>query len=425
MTIEHSDPVANDTAWVARAYRDNLSSGRARIAELIGGQVEVASEGAWVTTIDGEKYLNAGGYGVFITGARHPVVVGEVQRQLQRHPIGTRMFLEPTAARAAGMLARIAPEGLERVHFCGSGAEATETAIKIARLSGHRHLISMHGGYHGKTLGALSVTAKSLFQDPFRPLLPDVTHIPYNDVPALHAALERSAGPACVIVEPVQGEAGVVLPLPGYLHSVRALCSEFGALLVVDEIQTGLGRLGAWWGSDLEGIRPDILLSGKALGGGVLPVAAAIATERAYSVLDRDPFLHTSTFSAAPVAMAAVCGALIAIEQDGLVERAALLGAELLSAITDIAVAALGVQIRQVRGRGLLIGIEFVDPALAGELLIELVRRRVIPSHSLNCERVLRLTPPAVMDRDEVEFLLDRFAQAVTALADRYPHSER
>ncbi|MBF6330744.1 aspartate aminotransferase family protein [Nocardia transvalensis] len=422
MTVEQN---AAATDWVAQAYRDNLSTGRARIAELLGGQVEIESQGAWVTTSDGERHLNAGGYGVFIAGARHPVVVREVERQLQVHPIGTRMFLEPTAARAAQMLASVTPAGLQRIHFCGSGAEATETALKIARLSGHRHLISMHGGYHGKTFGALSVTAKSLYQDPFRPLLPDVTHIPYNDIPALHAALESCGGSACVIVEPVQGEAGVVLPAPGYLHSVRTLCTEFGALLVVDEIQTGLGRLGTWWGSDPENVRPDILLSGKALGGGVLPVAAAIATEDAYAVLDRDPFLHTSTFSAAPLAMAAVCGAIAAIACEGLVERAAELGAELLPAITAIAVDRLGDRIREVRGRGLLIGIEFADPALAGELLVELVTHNVIPNHSLNSERVLRLTPPAVLDRSEVGFLLDRFDQAVAALAGRYPDGER
>lgn len=421
MTVDQHEA---STDWVARAYRTNLSSGRVRIAELLGGQVEVQSRGAWVTTSSGEKYLNAGGYGVFIAGARHPMIVRAVQRQLHAHPIGTRMFLEPTAARAAELLAAATPAGLDRIHFCGSGAEATEAAIKIARLSGHRHLISMRGGYHGKTLGALSVTAKSLFQDPFRPLLPDVTHIPYNDTPALHAALERHVGTACVFVEPVQGEAGAIIPAPGYLRSARTLCSEFGALLVVDEIQTGLGRLGAWWGSDTEQVRPDILLSGKALGGGVVPVAAAIVTAEAYAVLDRDPFLHTSTFSAAPLAMAAVCGALTTIRAEGLVERAALLGAQLLPALTDIAVGHLGDHIREVRGRGLLIGIELTDPAMVGELLIELVAHHIIPNHSLNSDQVLRLTPPAVLDRFEVQFLLERFERAVAALAKRYPHRE-
>jgi putrescine aminotransferase len=409
---------------IAQLYRRNLSSGRARLAEMLGGQVEVESNGAWVTTSDGEKYLNAGGYGVLLHGSRHPTVVAEVERQLRTHPVATRIFLEPAAARAAELLTSITPDGLNRVFFANSGAEATEAAIKIARLNGRRHLISMVGGYHGKTLGALSITAKDVFQQPFRPLLPDVTHVPYGDVTALAAALDTCPGRACVVVEPIQGEAGVVIPPAGYLRNVRMLCTEYDALLVVDEIQTGLGRLGAWWGVDREGVRPDILLSGKGLGGGVMPASAAITSDELFATLDRDPLLHTGTFSAVPIAMAAVYGSIRAIQQDNLVEKAATLGEQIRTEIADIVDRQLGHHECEVRGVGLLIGVDIASPGLAGELLVDLIGNNVVANLSLNSDRVLRLTPPAIMNPAETDFLLDRFERAVKTTASRNPKFE-
>jgi putrescine aminotransferase len=419
----HEDAVT-DSAWVSAVYRRSMSSGRARLAEVLGGQVEVESSGAWLTTSGGEKYLNVGGYGVFITGARHPTVVREVERQLATHPVGTRIFLEPAAARAAELLTSVTPPGLDRVHFSGSGAEAVEASIKLARLGGRHRLVSMTGGYHGKTMGALSVTARDVFQAPFRPLLPDVTHVPFKDVPALAAALREHPGETCVIVEPVQGEGGVVIPPAGYLRAVREVCSEHGALLVVDEVQTGLGRLGSWWGCDAEGVTPDILLSGKALGGAVIPVAATIATSEVFSVLDRDPVLHTSTFSAAPIAMAAVCGAMLAIKEDGLVERAAALGSLLTPELERIMAARLSHHSYEVRGAGLLIGIEFADPAMAADLFMALVANGVVANLSLNSDHVVRFTPPATMTDSDVAFFFDRFERAAGSVAERNPEYE-
>ena len=413
-----------DPHEITRLYRQNLNSGRARLAEMLGGQVEIESNGAWITTSNGDKYLNAGGYGVFVHGSRHPTVVAEVERQLRSHPVSTRVFLERAAARAAELLASVTPDGLNRVYFANSGAEATEAAIKIARLNGRRHLISTTGGYHGKSLGALSVMAKDVFQQPFRPLLPDVTHVPYGDTTALAAALDTCPDLACVIVEPVQVEAGVVIPPAGYLRNVRTLCSEYDALLVADEIETGLGRLGAWWGVDRERVRPDILLSGKGLGGGVMPAAAAITTDELFTTLVRDLLLHTATFSAVPIAMAAVYGSIRAIQQDNLVEKAAMLGERIRIQIEDIVVRHLGHHDCQVRGIGLLIGVDIAAPGLAGELLIDLVDNNIVANLSLNSDRVLRLTPPAILTRAETDFLLDGFERAVKSTASRNPECE-
>jgi len=410
-------------ADIGETYRTKLGRGRASLADMLGGHVETESEGAWITTSDHRRFLNFGGYGVFITGARHPTVVGEIERQLHRHPMGSRLFFEPTLARAADALNTVTPDGLDRIHFSCSGTEATEAAIKLARLNGCTRLISMHNGYHGKTMGALSLTARPVFQDPFRPLLPDVEHINYGDSAVLETTLAREPGASCVILEPVQAEGGVVIPPDGYLREVRRLCTKYGALLVMDEIQTGFGRLGTWWGIDREDVTPDILLAGKALGGGVLPVAATITSEKVFSVLDRDPLLHTSTFSGSPIAMAAVCGAISAVRDDDLPGRAAHLGERLLAEITSIADNRLGHLGVAVRGRGLLIGIDISAPGTAGELLINLIHQNVVANLSLNSTRVLRLTPPAVLTDNDVAHFLESLDIAAQLTAQQNQHS--
>jgi len=251
-------------------YRAHLSKGRATVAELFGSHMEVASEGSRVWTADGGEYLNCGGYGVFVMGARHPIVMEAVLEQLHRHPTATRIMLEPTVARAAEALCSVTPDGMDRVHFALGGAEAVETGLKLARAHGRWRLVSFDRGYHGKTLGALSVTAKAVYQEPFRPLLPAVTHLPYGDAAALERVLAAHPGECCVIVEPVQGEGGVIIPPPGYLTRVEVLCRRHGGFLILDEVQTGMGRLGEWWGADLAGITPDVLRARRpaAAGGG-------------------------------------------------------------------------------------------------------------------------------------------------------------
>jgi putrescine aminotransferase len=400
-------------------YRAHLSKGRATLAELFGSHMEVESRGARLRTSDGEEFLNCGGYGVFITGARHPIVMDAVLTQLTTHPVATRILLEPTVAKAAAALTAVMPEGLDRVHFSLSGAEAVETGLKLARANGKRRLVSMRHGYHGKTMGALSLTAKEVYQKPFRPLLPDVTYLPYGDADALDAELAAHPGEVCVVVEPVQGEGGVIIPPAGYLRRVSELCQVYDAFLVLDEVQTGMGRLGEWWGADLEGITPDVLLAGKALGGGVVPVSAAVASRKAFRPFDKDPYVHTSTFSGAPVLMAAVQGVIQAIQEERLVTRAAELGTRLLPEIERIARRNIGDLVVDVRGQGLLIGVELVEAGLAGELLIELFNHGVVGNHSMNGSSVVRFTPPAIIDDSDVNFLLDAFDRATKDLINR------
>jgi putrescine aminotransferase len=421
MTQTQVNPGISVVDEILGLYRRHLSKGRATVAEMFGAHLEIASHGAWIETADGEKFLNCGGYGVFIMGARHPVVLDAVLRQLQVHPVATRILLEPCVARAAEALCSVTPPGLDRVHFALGGAEAVETGLKLARAHGKRRLVSFQGGYHGKSLGALSVTAKEVYQSPFRPLLPDVSHLPYGDAEILERHLAAYPGEVCVIVEPVQGEGGVIIPPDGYLRQVAEACRRHGAFLIVDEVQTGIGRLGAWWGSDLAGVVPDVLLAGKALGGGLLPVSAAIASAEAFSPFDKDPYIHTATFSGAPLLMAAVQGAIEAILAEDLVARSRELGTRLLPEIERIAYRNCGELVAGVRGQGLLIGVELVEAGLAGELLIELFNNGVVANHSMNGSAVVRFTPPAILADSEVNLLLESFDRATRDLVDRRP----
>ncbi|MFF4836295.1 aspartate aminotransferase family protein [Streptomyces sp. NPDC001315] len=421
MTSARGGAVAAETdrANIARLYREHLSAGRAVLGTVLGGMLETASEGSWVHAEDGRRYLDFGGYGVFILGHRHPAVTEAVHRQVDTHPLATRVFLEPVAARAAEALAARTPPGLDRVHFVNSGTEATEAGLKLARVHGHTALVSMVRGYHGKTLGALSATANPTYQQPFRPLLPDTEVVPYGDTEALAATLTRLGRRACVIVEPVQGEGGVRIPPPGYLAEVGRLCRTHGAFLIVDEIQTGLGRLGTWWGMDTERVSPDVLLVGKGLSGGVVPVAAMVATEDAYRPFSRDPYLHTSTFAASPIACAAALAAVRTLDREDVVGRARTLGLRLLHGVRAACIPYTGGLVHDVRGRGLLIGLEFTAEQAVGELVLELAGRGILVNHSLNASRVLRLTPPAVVGEEELRLFLTVLAEALHAVAAR------
>lgn len=412
-----------DRATVTDLYRRHLGDGQARIATMLDLPIESSASGAIIRTLDGRELVNCGGYGTFFVGAGHPHVLDAVRSQLERQALSTRMLLNEAAARAARELTRVAPTGLEKVYFSCSGAEAVETAVKIARANGHHRLISMIGGYHGKTMGALSLTAKAVYQQPFQPLLPGVTHVPFGDLAALAEALGADGSDAAIFCEPVQSEGGVVLAPDGYLKAVETLCRERGALLVLDEVMTGMGRLGTWWGVDLDRVVPDLMLVGKCLSGGLVPVAATLVTAERFAPFDADPYLHTTTFSAAPVAMAAVRATIEVIEAEHLVARAGELGARLLAALRELAATHLPHLVREVRGRGVLIGIEFVDGEKAAEFLLDLLEAGVIANHSMNAGPVIRLTPPATLPVEHETRLVEALRTAFARCAARFPQS--
>ena len=282
-------------------YRHHVNRGLARLASMTGAPIETGSEGPLVFDEHGEAMLDCGGYGVFILGHRHPRIVEAAKRQLDIHPLSTRMLLHPWLPKAAEALIEVSPAGLDRVYFANCGAEAVETALKLARLAGGSRLIAMIKGYHGKTLGALQQPARSS-TGALPPLLPDVRLRTYGRLEALDAA-ERTGPPEAVIVEPVQAEGGVDFPPPGYLAARGGTCRETDGFLILDEIQTGMGRLGGWWGADRAGVAPDILLAGKA------SAAASSRSPRPSrpatpSGFNKDPYVHTATFAGSPVVSA-------------------------------------------------------------------------------------------------------------------------
>jgi putrescine aminotransferase len=342
--------------------------------------------------------------------------VEAVHRQLDRHPLASRLFPEPCLAEAAAALASVAPGDLDRVFLTNSGAEAVELGLKLARLNGRDRVVAMHGGFHGKTLGAVSVTGRPQYRDPFAPLLPGVEFVEYGDVAALEAALAADGRRTVVILEPVQAEGGVVVPPPGYLAEVRSRCWRAGALMMVDEIQTGLGRLGRWWGCDAEAVVPDILLAGKILGGGVMPVGAVVTTGELFRPIDDDPLLHSSTFAGNPLAAAAVVATIETIRVEGIVERAAVLGEKVRTIVADAVTTECPESVREVRGRGLLVGVELTSSDLSVELLLGLVEEQIMPSHSLNSNRVLRLTPSALLSGEDLQWLATGMSNAARAV---------
>jgi len=405
-----------DRDVVLAQYTRHVNASLASIARLVSSPVEMAARGTMVHGSDGKTYLDCGGFGVFLLGHCHPIVVAAVRRQLERNPLATRLFLNPELAQAAEDLAGVAPAGLDHVFLTNSGAEATELGLKLARLNGRKRVVAMTGGFHGKTLGALSVTGRPQYRDPFGPLLPQVEFVPFGDLDALAVALAVDPGGSAVLLEPVQAEGGVQVPPAGYLHGVRAACTAHGALMVLDEIQTGLGRLGDWWGADLAGVVPDLLLTGKVLGGGVMPVGGVIASDQVFAPLDADPLLHSSTFAGSPLASVAVSATIEVLRCEGLVERAAQLGPEILAMTREAVERQCPHLVSEVRGVGLLIGIDFVTAEAATEFLIALLDEGVIPSYSLNSSNVLRLTPPALLGPADLRWLeraLDQAARNV------------
>jgi acetylornithine/N-succinyldiaminopimelate aminotransferase len=317
----------------------------------------VRGEGVRVWDTEGHEYLDfVGGIATNALGHAHPAIVEAVSRQVASLGHISNFFMaEPTVTLAERLLQLFGREG--RVFFCNSGAEANEAAFKIGRLTGRTHMVATDGGFHGRTMGALALTGQPAKQDPFRPLPADVTHVPYGDAQALAAAVTEET--ALVVIEPVQGENGVVVPPAGYLKAARAITAATGALLVLDEVQTGIGRTGTWFEYQAhEGVLPDVVTLAKQLGGG-LPLGATVAFGRAAELLQ--PGHHGTTFGGNPVACAAGLAVLDTIENEGLLENVKRQSERLRDGIEGLGHRL----IDYVRGAGLLLGIVLTEPLAA------------------------------------------------------------
>ncbi|MDI1456216.1 acetylornithine transaminase [Streptomyces sp. ATE26] len=314
----------------------------------------VRGAGARLWDADGKEYLDfVGGIAVNALGHAHPAVVEAVSRQIGSLGHVSNLFVaEPPVALAERLLQLFGRDG--RVYFCNSGAEANEGAFKIGRLTGRTHMVATQGGFHGRTMGALALTGQLGKQQPFLPLPGDVTHVPYGDAQALAAAVTEET--ALVIIEPIQGENGVVVPPAGYLKAARAITAATGALLVLDEVQTGVGRTGDWFAYQAhEGVLPDVVTLAKGLGGG-LPLGATVAFGRAAELLR--PGQHGTTFGGNPVACAAGLAVLDTIADEGLLANVKRQGEKLRDGIESLG----HPLVDHVRGAGLLLGIVLTGP---------------------------------------------------------------
>ncbi|MGV9623493.1 acetylornithine transaminase [Streptomyces tendae] len=317
----------------------------------------VRGEGSRLWDADGKEYLDfVGGIAVNALGHAHPAVVDAVSRQIASLGHVSNLFIaEPPVALAERLLQHFGRDG--KVYFCNSGAEANEGAFKIGRLTGRPHMVATRGGFHGRTMGALALTGQPGNQEPFRPLPGDVTHVPYGDPQALAAAVTEET--ALVIIEPIQGENGVVVPPPGYLKAARAITAATGALLVLDEVQTGVGRTGHWFEYQAhEGVLPDVVTLAKGLGGG-LPLGATVAFGRAADLLQ--PGHHGTTFGGNPVACAAGLAVLDTIADEGLLDNVKRQSEKLRDGVEGLG----HPLVAHVRGAGLLLGIVLTEPLAA------------------------------------------------------------
>lgn len=360
----------------------------------------VSGKGLLVTDLNKKKYLDfLGGIATNILGHAHPAIVKAVSTQVSILGHVSNFYSHPAGMALAKKLQDLTGDNSAKVFFCNSGAEANEAALKLSRKTGKSKIVATTGAFHGRTMGALSLTGQESKKAPFRPLLKDIKHVPFGDIAAMRKAVSKKT--AMVIVEPILGEAGVVTPPSGYLKELRVLCDQYGVLLVLDCVQTGMGRTGEWFGYEHENIRPDVITLAKGIGGG-LPLGAMItlgSTAPKFAAGE-----HGTTFGGNPIAAAAGLAAITVIERNRL-----LTGAKSFEKRLKIKLSAIR-GVREVRGRGLLIGIA-LDGEYAKELAAELARNGFLVN-APNSETI-RIAPALIVTKLQIDKFIAAFAKAM------------
>ncbi len=360
----------------------------------------VSGKGAVVKDNKGIAYLDfLAGIATSVLGHAHPSVVKAVSRQIATLGHVSNFYAHPNVLELSAKLASMTGDKSARVFFCNSGAEANEAALKLSRKTGRTRIVATKEAFHGRTMGALSLTGQPAKRDPFKPLIKGITHVPYGDMGAMLRKVNRKT--AMVIVEPIMGEAGVIVPPHGYLQALRELCDETGALLVFDCVQTGMGRTGDWFGYEYSEIKPDVITLAKGLGGG-LPLGAMIALGEAAELFQ--PGDHGSTFGGNPVATAAGLAVIDTIEKKELLKRVTKIGTDLMAEIALIE------GVKNVRGAGLLIGVEFNVP-IAKDVAKRCERNGLLVNG--NSETVIRLAPPLIITDSEIKKFLKIFSTSI------------
>ena len=398
-------------------YEKYINPAQAKLFRFMGlASVEGHAQGWTITDSEGREFIDClGGYGMFALGHRHPKVVEAVEKELHAMPMCGKVLFNRPMGELAELLAEITPGDLQYSFFVNSGTEAVEGCLKVARLATKRSkFVAAENAFHGKTMGSLTATGRDLYREPFKPLLDCFTHVPYGDASALEAVVDEET--AAVILEPIQGEGGIIVPPAGYLKEVKAICEAKGALLIADEVQTGIGRTGTWFGVEHDDVKPDLMACAKALGGGVMPLGAIIGTPAAWQGLIEAPFLHTSTFGGNQMACAAGVATIKAIKEEDLLRRSAETGAYFKAGLEQIQKEFPEV-IAEVRGKGMMIGVELTREGAGGMLMSLMIDKSIIVAYTLNNPKVIRIEPPLIMPKEVVDYVLENFRSAVAMTA--------
>jgi len=415
-----ADTVDNFRLYYNRGYLEYRKS----VTE--GGEfaaIEWSGRGSHFEDITGRRFIDClGGYGIYSAGINHPKIVRAVKSQLDRMPLSSQELLDPLRGALAELLGELAPGDLQDCFFISNGTDAVEGAMKLARLyTGKPGFISCVRGFHGKSYGSLSLMGKGEYRLPFEPLLQDVYFVPFGDADAVEAELEKAEAVgmsiAAVVAEPVQGEAGAIVPPADFWPRLRKVCTRHGVLLIADEVQTGMGRTGKMFGVEHWDVVPDILCLGKALGGGVMPLSAFMSTPEIWKVLEPNPFIHSSTFGGNPLACAAGIAAVNVTLEEDLPGQAAVTGEYFLSELRRIQ-RRFPDHLVEVRGLGLLLGLEFVDAEFGYAVAAGLFKRGVLVAGTLLNAKTIRIEPALAIPREVVDEVLEKLEETLQELME-------
>jgi putrescine aminotransferase len=434
--IEKKEITKEEAAWVTNetvtGFRENVNPGFLEYRKSVTKDTQFAAV-EWkdsgrncFTDVNGKEYIDClGGFGIYNVGHSHPKVIKAVKDQMDRQPLHSQDLLDPLRAMLAKTLSMLTPGDLKYSFFGNSGTEAVEAALKMAKIyhskEGRSTFIATTRAFHGKSLGSLSGTAKGVFRKPFMPLVSGFRHVAFGDIDmmkkTMHACHMVGEDVAAVIVEPIQGEGGVIIPPDDYLPKLRELCDEYGALLIFDEVQTGMGRTGKMFCAEHYDVVPDIMTLAKAFGGGVMPVSATVASEKVFSHLFDNPFLHTTTFGGNPLACAAALATINVLIEEKLPERAAEIGEYFLKGLKE---AAKGHEdkVLEVRGKGLLIGIEFIDDATGYEVAKGFFDNGVLTAGTLINAKTVRIEPPLTIEKEQCDKVCEVFAKVLREVSN-------
>ena len=392
VTRETTENFANHINKGFLEYRKSVTeAGDFALTEWIG-------QGSIMTDALGREFIDVlGGFGIYSAGIRHPEIVASVKAQLDRSPQYSQEMLDPLRAHLAKVLGYLTPGDLQYMFFINSGTEAVEGALKLAKFyTGRSGFIATTSAFHGKTLGSLSLMGKSVYRKPLMPLMHNTRHVPFGDADALEQQLAicQQVGDdiAAFVAEPIQGEAGAIVPPDDYWPRVREICDRYDILLIADEVQTGLGRTGKYFGVDNWNVVPDIMCLGKALGGGVVPMSAFVASPKIWKVMEPNPFMHTSTTGGNPLACSAALAYIDVMVREDLPGQAARKGEYIMGKLAELQQRYPAV-LDGYRGKGLLIGMEFATDEIGYKVASGLFKRQVLTAGTLTNAKAIRIEP--------------------------------